>query len=276
MTRGSERRRGSIAAPISCLLESRQLVYYLTRQRILLRYRGSMLGIVWSVLSPALTLAIFTFVFGVMLRPRWSPDTTNTTEFALLLYLGLCVFWFVSECVGEAPSLVTNHSPYVKKVVFPLEILPWVSVATALFHTTIRLAVFVAACAVLRVGLPWTLVVLPMIWLPLCLTTLAVCWMLAAAGAFLRDLSEIIALILTALLFMSPVFYPIDSLPETLRWVVMLNPISLPVTQLRDVAYFGELPDPRLWLASLVVAFVLSWVGHAGFVRARRTFADVV
>lgn len=274
MTRAS--RRIGLGAPITSLLESRQLVYSLTRQRILLRYRGSMLGIVWAILSPALTLGIFTFVFGVMLRPRLAPETTNTTEFALLLYLGLCVFWFVSECVGEAPDLVTNHSQYVKKVVFPLEILPWVSVANALFHTLVRLLVFALACVALQVALPWSVVLVPLVWLPLCLTTLAACWMLAAAGAFLRDLGEIVALILTALLFMSPVFYPIESVPAALRWVVLLNPISLPVTQVRDLAYFGRMPDVGIWAGSLVVAFVLAWLGHAGFARARRAFADVV
>ena len=109
----------SLFAPILCLLESRQVVYYLTRKRIVLRYRGSALGIVWSFIVPALTLAIYTIVFGIVLRARWSNEDSSTTEYALLLYLGLCVYWFVSDCVSEAPGLIANHSSYVKKVVFP-------------------------------------------------------------------------------------------------------------------------------------------------------------
>jgi lipopolysaccharide transport system permease protein len=265
-----------LADPVSCAVSARELVWALTRQRIVLRYRGSVLGVVWSVLSPALTLGIFTFVFGVMLRPRWSPESTDTTEFALLLYLGLCVFWFVSECVSESPSLIANHSPYVKKVVFPLEILPWVSVSNALFHTAIRLVVYFAAAALLAPSPTWTAVLVPLVFVPLCLSTLGVCWILAAAGVFLRDLGEIVSLILTALLFLSPVFYSIDSVPESLRFLILANPISLPVDQLRDVAYRGALPDPTTWAALTGVSYALAWSGSAIFRRARSAFADVV
>lgn len=262
--------------PVSCAVAARELVWALTRQRIVLRYRGSVLGVVWSVLSPALTLGIFTFVFGVMLRPRWSPESTNTTEFALLLYLGLCVFWFVSECVSESPALIVNHSPYVKKVVFPLEILPWVSVSNALFHTAIRLVVYLVAATLLAHAPGWTALLVPLVFVPLCLSTLGVCWILAAAGVFLRDLGEIVSLILTALLFLSPVFYPIDSVPESLRFLILANPVSLPVEQLRAVAYWGTLPDPATWALLTGVSYVLAWAGSAVFRRARSSFADVV
>lgn len=274
--RSARRARPGPLAPVACLTRSAGLVGALTRQRIVLRYRGSVLGVAWSILSPALTLAIFTFVFGVMMRPRWSPGTTDTTEFALLLYLGLCVFWFVSECVSEAPDLIANHAPYVKKVVFPLEILPWVSVANALFHTAIRLVVFVVASLILRTGTPWTLVLVPLVFVPLCLSTLAVCWLLAASGVFLRDLGEMVALILTALLFLSPVFYPLESVPESFRFLLLANPITLPIAELRDLAYWGRIPDPKAWLAVVGASYLLAWLAHAGFERARGAFADVV
>ncbi|MCH2185124.1 ABC transporter permease, partial [Myxococcota bacterium] len=187
-------------APFSSLAESRQIVYFLARKRIVARYRGSILGIVWSFVLPALMLTIYTLVFGVVLQSRWSAGESTTTEYAFLLYLGLCVYWLVSECVSEAPLLIQNHANYVKKVVFPLEILPWVSLADALFHSAIRIAVFVIALTLFQGPPPATILLLPFIWLPLCLWTLGLCWILAAAGAFLRDLHEVMGLILVALL----------------------------------------------------------------------------
>ncbi|MFP6640423.1 MAG: ABC transporter permease [Myxococcota bacterium] len=266
----------SLLAPITCLLDARQVVYYLTRKSIVLRYRGSALGIVWSFIVPALTLAIYTVVFGVVLRARWSTGESSTTQYALLLYLGLCVYWFVSECVSEAPSLIANHSNYVKKIVFPLDILPWVSVFDALFHSVIRLAVFVIVFSVLWGLPPWTIILLPIVWLPVCLWTLGLCWILAAAGVFLRDLREIISLMLIALLFLSPIFYPIDRLPALARNMVLLNPVALPVMQTRDVAYYGVIPDPLVWLAVATASAVFAWGGHAIFSRSRGAFADVV
>lgn len=266
----------SLFEPVTRLIDSRQIVYYLTRKRIVLRYRGSLLGVFWALVSPALTLAIYTVVFGVLLRARWSTGETNTTEYALLLYLGLCVYWFVSDCVSEAPNLVLNHPNYVKKVIFPLEVLPYVSVADALFHTVIRLAVFVVAVSILRGLPPWTIVLLPLVWIPVCLWTLALCWILAAAGVFLRDLREVIALALIAMLFLSPVFYSLDQMPSVAIAVIRLNPIVIPVTQLRDVAYFGVVPDPIAWLQVVAISAIFARVAYAVFSRSRGTFADVV
>jgi lipopolysaccharide transport system permease protein len=263
-------------APLACLLGSSELVYYLTRQRIVARYRGSWLGVAWALLSPALNLAIFTLVFGVIFEPRWTTKETDTTEYALLLYLGLCAFWFVSECVAEAPGLVVQHSHYVKKVVFPLEILSWVSVSTASFHAAVRLLVFVVADLGIHGHLPLTLVLLPLVWLPLGLMALGLSWLLAAVGVFARDLGEVVALGLTATLFLSPVFYPIESVPESFRWLIAANPLTLPITQLRAVAYFGVLPDLGGWLVIGAVTYAVAVLGHAFFMRSRRAFPDVL
>lgn len=263
-------------APIQCLFESRELVYYLTRQRIVLRYRGSLLGAAWMILSPALMLAIYTLVFGVIFTPRWTAEAQGTTEYALLLYLGLCAYWFLSECVAESPGLIVQHSTYVKKVVFPLDILVWVSVSTAMFHSTIRLLVFAAAHLLVEGNLPMTIVLLPFVWLPLALMTLGISWLLSAMGVFIRDLGEIVTLALTAMLFLSPVFYSVESLPEAFRWLILVNPITQPISQIRDVAYFGVLPGARAFLLTLAISYFAAWLGHAFFVRSRRAFADAI
>ncbi len=266
----------SIFAPILCLLSARQIVYSLTRRQIVVRYRGSLLGIVWSFLSPALTLAIYTLVFGVVLRARWTTEESGTTEYALLLYLGLCVYWLVSDCVAEAPSLILNRPNYVKKVVFPLEILPWVSLADGLFHTGIRLIVFLAAFSILQGPPPVTIVLVPVVFLPVCLWTLGLCWILAALGVFIRDLREAISLVLVAMLFLSPVFYRTDQLPEFARLAILLNPITIPVMQIRDLAYFGVVPDPALLASVFVASGIFARAGYSIFARSRGAFADVV
>lgn len=265
-----------VLAPFLCLMDARQIVYFLTRKRVVTRYRGSALGIVWSFIVPALTLAIYTVVFGIILQSRWSRGDSTTTEYAFLLYLGLCVYWLVSECVAEAPSLIQSHTNYVKKVVFPLEILPWVSLSDALFHSAIRLGVFVIALTLFHGLPPLTILLLPLVWLPLCLWTLGLCWILAAAGAYWRDLREIIGLILVGLLFLSPTFYSMEAVPEEARSLIMLNPISLPLMQTRDVAYYGIVPNLGSWLVVLVLSLIFASVGHAIFARCRRGFADVV
>ena len=262
--------------PLTSLLSARQVVYQLARRRVVLRYRGSLLGVLWSFIGPALTLGIYTLVFGIFLRARWSSGDSTTTEYAFLLYLGLCVYWFLTECVSEAPMLIRNNANYVKKVVFPLEILPWVSVADAAFHGGIRLLVFAVALLFIEGALPWTFVLLPLVWLPLLLWTLGLCWMLSAAGVFVRDLREVVSLMLVALLFLSPIFYSTEGLPELARTLIGFNPIATPVMQTREVAYLGVLPDLYLWLRVAGASAIFAWSGYALFARSRGAFADVV
>ncbi len=262
-------------APFTALRDHADLVSRLAWRRVVVRYRGSLLGASWAVLSPLITLAIFTLVFGVMFGSRWS-DEPDTLRYSLLLYLGLCVFWYLSECLGEAASLLADHASYVKKVVFPLEALPWVVSLTALFHLGIRLLVFVVAWTALQGVPPPTIALLPLVLVPLVLATLGLTYMVACAGALVRDLREGMALLLTALMFLSPILYPIHAVPEAFRSWLMLNPLSVPVDMARGVAAFGELPAPGSFAVSLVASWALAWLGMAGFARLRGVFADVV
>lgn len=278
MSRADRRAPGIPPArsPIGSFIASAELIQTLTRQRIVLRYRGSLLGAAWILLAPALMMAIYTLVFGLIFQPRFSDGPTNTAEYALLLYLGLCAYWFMSECIAEAPGLVLQNANYVKKVVFPLDVLVWVSVCTALFHTAIRMLVYVAALLLMQGEAPATLWLLPLAWLPLVFLTVGVAWSLAAIGVFVRDAAEIVTLGLTALLFLSPVFYSVQAVPEAFRWLIRLNPISTPVEQIRSVAYFGTLPSPIEWLVSALLAYAVAWLGHRFFCARRGQFADVL
>jgi lipopolysaccharide transport system permease protein len=262
--------------PFRVLIDSREIVYQLARQRLVRRFRGSFLGAIWLFLSPAITLALYTLVFGVMLKNRWRVDSTDTGEYALLLYLGLCIFWFFSEVVSEAPTLIINNPSYVKKVVFPTESLLWVLVAYSLALTTLRISVFVVACLLMQGQIPVTVLLLPLVWVPLVLYAVGIGWILASIGTFLRDVGEIVSLALMAIFFLSPVLYPVNTIPDVVQWIVSINPLTVPIQQARELAYFGTFPDPNVWLVQLAMSMFVAWAGLALFCRSKRIFGDVV
>ena len=253
-----------------------QLVWFLTGRDLIVRYRGSVLGIFWSLVTPAATLAIYALVFGVLMEGRWGATETTPAEFTLLLFLGLIVFWLISESVAGAPRVIAGHPSYVKKVVFPLEVLPVIAVSTATFHTVVRFLVFVLAYRLIEGNLHATVLWAPVILAPAVLLCLGLSWALAAAGVFLRDLNEMIGVALTGLLFLSPVFYSADRLPESLRWALYLNPVTVPVEELRRVAIWGQRPDLDVMAVYAVVCLGVALSGRALFQRARRGFADVL
>lgn len=268
--------RTGLFAPLRIAFDSREIVYTLARQRLVRRFRGSILGVVWLLLAPAITLALYTLVFGVMLKSRWRVEDDGTAEYALMLYLGLCLFWFFSEILNEAPSLILNHATYVKKVVFPTECLLWVLVAHGLFLSALRVAIFLAACLWMQGSLPPTALALPLVWIPLSLYAAGIGWLLASVGAVLRDVGEIVALALMGLFFMSPVLYPIEMIPSSVHWLVAINPLTIPVEQARELAYFGTVPDPMEWLIQLGASLLVARLGLWLFNRSKRVFGDVV
>ncbi len=254
----------------------RGLVARLAWRDVLQRYRGSSLGLLWSLFHPLLMLAVFTFVFSQVFRARWGVDVESTSEFGLVLFAGLVVFWMFSECVGRAPALMLENPAYIKRVVFPLEVLPWVVVVSGLFHAAVSSVVLVAAVAILTGGLPWTAITLPAVFVPIALTSLGVVWFVAALGVYVRDLQQIVPVLLTALLFLTPIFYPPEAVPESFRSVLALNPLATSVEQVRGVLVFGRPPD---WLAlalASVGSWAVAWAGLWWFERTRGGFADVV
>ena len=154
---------------------SRDLVWQMTKREVIGRYRGSVLGLLWSFFNPILMLTIYTFVFSVVFKARWGSGGESRFEFALILFAGLIVFNLFAECVNRAPSLIVGNVNYVKKVVFPLEILPLVTMGAALFHCAISLGVLIVFYGLLSGSLPWTIVFAPVVVTPLLLVTLGLC-----------------------------------------------------------------------------------------------------
>jgi lipopolysaccharide transport system permease protein len=258
------------------LWRNRKLAAAMIRREVVGRYRGSALGILWSFFNPVFLLAIYTFVFSVVFRARWSEGSESKTEFALILFAGMLVFGLFSECVNRAPGLILANVNYVKKVVFPLEILPFVALGAAAFHLGVSLLVWLIFYAIFF-GIPHaTLLLFPLILLPLVLFTLGVSWMLASLGVYLRDVVQIVGVLTTALLFVSPVFYPVTALPPAYQNVLQLNPLTPVIEQSRQVLVWGKVPDPTLWLVGLVAGGIVAWLGFAWFQKTRKGFADVL
>lgn len=262
------------------------LIAQLARREIAGRYRGSALGILWSMLSPLFMLATYTFVFGTVFRARWAAPAEqgasgantahSTSEFAIILFAGLIVFQLFAEVVTRAPTLIVANTNYVKKVIFPLEILPIVALGSALFHTAVSLLVLFACMLVVFEAIPLTALLAPLVLAPFCVMILGVSWFLASLGVYYRDINQFLGTFVTALLFLSPIFYPISALPDWVRAWVVWNPIALPVEQIRNMLIFGQGPDlPGLLLYTLA-AFAMAGLGYAWFRKTRKGFADVL
>lgn len=261
---------------LASLWRNRELIKASAKREVLGRYRGSVMGILWSFFNPLFMLAVYTFVFSVVFNARWSTGGGSQTEFALVLFAGLIMFNLFSESINRAPGLILSNVNYVKKVVFPLEILPAVTLLSALFHGLISLGVWLLAYLVFFGQPHATVLYLPFIILPFVLFILGLSWALASLGVFLRDVSQVIGIITTVLMFLSPIFYPATALPETYRHWLYLNPLTPVVEQTRDVLFWGKAPDFALlglyWMATAAIA----WLGFAWFQKTREGFADVL
>ncbi|SAI67119.1 O PS export [Bordetella ansorpii] len=258
------------------ILAHRALIGSLVRREVVGRYRGSALGLLWSFFNPIFMLLVYTFVFSVVFKARWPGGTESRTEFALVLFAGLIVFNFFAECINRAPSLVLSNVNYVKKVVFPLEILPCVAVGSALFHLAISLTVWVLFYVIFY-GVPHATVLLfPVVVVPLIVMILGLSWFLAALGVYLRDVTQFIGILTTVLMFVSPVFYSPTALPEQYRWFINLSPLTMIVEQGRAVLFWGQGINWLGWSVYAVASVIVAMLGYAWFQKTRKGFADVL
>jgi homopolymeric O-antigen transport system permease protein len=257
------------------LWRHRGLVFELAKREFSGRYHGSFGGLAWSFAQPLFLLAVYTVAFGVILQARWG-FPGGTADYALMLFAGLIIFNAFSECLARAPMLVTANPNFVKKVVFPLEVLPWVMALTALVHALIGVAVWLVGYMILF-GMPKPSAILfPAILLCFFPLLLGIGWLLSALGVVVRDISQLTTMLSHALLFLTPIFYSIDAVPAPLRWLLLLNPLTFMVEQLRLVLFFGGVPHA----AGLAVYFILSSLFALAalfvFRRLRPGFADQV
>lgn len=262
---------------IGSLWRHRRLIFQMAKREVVGRYKGSVIGLLWSFLNPVFMLAMYTFVFSVVFKARWGAGNAETrSQFALVLFVGMIVHSLFAEVLNRAPALILGNVSYVKKIVFPLEVLPVISMGAALFHGMVSLLVLLIAFAMMNGHLYWTAILVLPVLLPLVLLTLGLAWALASLGVFLRDVGQTIGLALIVLMYFAPVFYPVSALPAELRPWLMMNPITFPIEQARAVIILGQQPDWQGLLVYSLVAALVAWVGYAWFQTTRKGFANVL
>lgn len=268
----------SLLALGKSLWRNRQLIVQMTKREVVGRYKGSAMGMAWSFFSPVFMLVVYTFVFSEIFKSRWGGigGDDSKTQFAVVLFVGMIVLSLFSEVLNRAPGLILSNVNYVKKVVFPIEILPVIAMGAALFHSIISLGVLLAAFALFNGYLHWTAVFTPLVLLPLIIITLGLAWMLASLGVFLRDVGQTIGIITTVLMFLSPVFYPMTAVPERFRPFIMANPLTFIIEQAREVLIWGHLPEWSGLGIYTLAATAVAWAGYAWFQTTRKGFADVL
>lgn len=253
------------------------LVWQMGKRDVIGRYRGSILGVFWSFVNPLVMLAVYTIVFGFIFPLRFGVENSvNLTEFSIILFAGLIIHSFFSECITRAPALIVSNVNYVKKVVFPLEMLPWVNMLAALFHLVMSVFVLLLCYLFSYQEIHWTVIFFPLLILPFMLMIMGISWFLAAFGVFVRDVGQAVGILSTALLFLSPVLYSLESVPEEYRTLFYLNPMTFIIEQTRNVLLQGLSPD---WLGLLIYAFlgiVTAWLGLMFFQSTKKGFADVL
>lgn len=269
----------STAHPFSFLItgwKHRRLIRRLAWRKIEQKYRGSVLGFLWALFHPLFMLSIYTFVFSFVFKARWNLPGGGEAEFALLLFSGLTIYSIFSDCVNEAPNLMAANSIFIKQLVFPTEVLAWVSLLASLFTFTssmLLLAIFYVA--VLGTP-PWTVAYMPMILGPVLLLTLGMVWLLSSLGVFLRDISQLVGVSTTALLFMSPIFYSASNIPQAYRGYYDLNPFVHILEMSRASIFFVTVPDWQTLGGLTLIGWLVSWAGYAWFMKTKRSFPDVL
>lgn len=268
----------SLGALAKSLWRNRQLILQMTKREVVGRYKGSAMGMTWSFFNPVFMLIVYTFVFSEIFKSRWggAAGDDSKTLFALVLFVGMIVLNLFSDVVNRAPSLILANVSYVKKVVFPLEILPVITIGAALFHCIISLGVLLAAFMIFNGYVHWTVVFAPLVLLPMVILTMGLAWILASLGVYLRDVGQTVSIITTVLTFLSPVFYPITAVPERFRPIILANPLTFIIEQARDVLIWGNLPNWTGLGVYMLTATVIAWGGYFWFQKTRKGFADVL
>jgi lipopolysaccharide transport system permease protein len=257
------------------LWRHRALVAELTRREFAGRYRGSFGGVAWSFAQPLFLLAVYTLAFGVILKAQWG-FAGGTGDYALMVFAGLIVFNAFAECLARAPLLVAANPNFVKKIVFPLELLPWVLTLTVLLHALLAVAVWLLVYAVLHGIPPATALFAPLVLAALLPLLLGTCWLLSATGVAVRDVGQLTGLVSHALLFLTPIFYSVDAVPAVMRTLLALNPLTFVVEQMRSVLYLGRAPAWDLLAGYVAASSLFAWLALVLFRRLRRGFADLV
>ncbi len=251
------------------------LIVHLGKHDVLRSYRGSVMDLLWMIIQPLIMLLVYTFVFGYIFQARVAAHG-DKFEFAIFLFTGLLIYRFFAECLNASTTLITDHVNFVKKVVFPLEILPFAMVATSLFNMVFSLLILFVFVFLSQGQLHFSTLLFPIVIAPLIILTVGISWILSALGVFIRDVSHLVVMLTSALLFLSPVFYSTSRLPESFQIVYYFNPLTFVIEQSRNVLLHGSVPDWSGLLLYYALSIIVACLGFFLFQKTRSLFADVI
>jgi len=262
---------------LSSILENKYLFLQMLKRDIQQRYRGSQLGFLWAFFYPILMLLVYTFVFGMVMRVKWGVEGQDNLDFGLILFAGLLCHGLLAEVMIGSVGLITGNSQFVKKVVFPLEILTLVRLANAVFHMLLGLGILLLMFLLTGNTMHWTILLTPIVLFPFIVFLAGASWFISVLGVYVRDLGQVIGVLMTVLLFLGPIVYPFTSVPEGMQpYVLIFNPLTIIVEQLRAVFLFGQMPDWNLLGLYTVGSVLMLALGIWLFRRTRDGFADVI
>ena len=261
----------SLFALVKSIIHHRQMIWQMTKREVVGRYQGSAMGLAWSFFNPILMLIVYTFVFSEIFNSRWGGvGDESKAQFAVVLFVGMIVLNLFTEVINRAPNLIVSNTNYVKKVVFPLEVLPVIAMAAALFHSLVSMTVLLITFFLFNGYLHWTIVYIPIILLPIIVLITGLAWTLSSLGVFLRDVGQTITIITTMLTFLSPIFYPVSAVPESVRLFIMANPLTFIIEQAREVLIWGRSPDFIGLMIYSVIALIVANVCFGWFQKTRK------
>lgn len=260
--------------PLKEMWDNRHLLFKMAQRDINSKYYGSAFGLLWAAATPIVLMGAYWFVLGKMLKASW-PEV-SAARYPMLLFLGIVIYVFFSEVLGRAPLLIESHKTYVKKVVFPLGILPGMTVLSACFHLALSLGFLVMVQLVVDRSLPVTWVSLPLILAPLALMCLGLSWFVSSFSVYIRDLQQMMPLLITVSMFLSPIFFPMEGLPAHVQALFLFNPVTVPIELSRDAVLMGMWPESSMLLAYWGAALLIAVAGAAWFGFSQKGFADVI
>lgn len=259
----------------SMLRQNLFLLFQLIRRDISARYKGSIIGILWSFVAPILLITVYTFVFSVVFKARWGGEEAREA-FAMNLFAGMLVHGFIAECLSRSPTIIGQYVSYVKRVVFPVWLLPLIIVGSALFHAAIGFVVLLAVMLCFSIEIYWQIVFLPILMLPVVFFSIGICWFISALGVYIKDIVQLMPMLITVLMFMSPVFYPVAALPEQYQKIMYLNPLTPAIEATRALVFSGVMPSLSSQIVNILMSIGVVFLSYLFFSRLRRGFADVL
>lgn len=259
------------------LWQHKELIGQLTRREVLQRYKGSYLGLAWGFLQPLFLLGVYTFVFSVILGIKWGIAVQDDRlGFAIVLFCGFLTFNILGDVANAAPGLILGHPNFVKRVIFPLEVLPVVKLLGTLVHACFGLGILFLGMVIGHHPFHWTILLFPLVWFPMAMFSMGCGFLLSSLGVFIRDIGATVGVLVSVFLFMSPIFYPLEAVPDKFRPYCQINPIAIYVEDARRVILWGELPDWPWFFAGLALSIVVMVSGFVFFMRSKKAFADVI